>query len=155
MAPSEFIEHLGRLLVKAAYIHGSCYSFHTCKLVWLAVVYRVGCDQVGYCRDRCISQVSAMRNRVFLHILSFGERIFAHGNSSSLAQEHSTTAVPASCTRSESAGETTWVPFGDKTTPRKRCPTRSSDMRFRRASFLPLQRFGSQWSKSCNFHKRK
>jgi hypothetical protein len=37
------------------------------------------------------------------------------------------------------------------TTPRKRLPTLSSFTTPSLASFLPLQRLGSQWSKSCNY----
>lgn len=37
----------------------------------------------------------------------------------------------------------------ERTTPRNREPTRSSEIRFCRASFFPEHRRGSQWSKSC------
>ena len=91
---------------------------------------------------------------------SKGALIFAKGTSSSLAQLHSTTAIPAELTISSSHGAIGAFPFGlhlrisrrrstyVRTTPRKRCPTRIEDTRPCRASFLPEHRRGSQWLKS-------
>lgn len=100
------------------------------------------------------------------HNRSWGLAILLNGTSSSLAQEHSTTANPFAATMSLSAGLTGKVPFGlqaalrrivghrvdartyDRTMPRNRWPTLRSAISPARASFFPEQRRGSHWSKS-------
>ena len=102
-------------------------------------------------RDTQIAEIVQRRpcgiscnGRMYVRSLGSFDCILWNGTSSILFQLQSITAAPIDRTTGASSRDTHRVAAGDRQTPRKRCPSRSSVTTRSRTSFLPEQAFGLQ-----------